>query len=132
MIATKSFVVVFLLKAIIDDSLKDFTYYRQKLIVAAEFNSTEGEPLVNVMYSNLALHGLPISLNLIMNTLLKVYADDGFSIESANSPLSGLISSTIPRTWDLEVGITWLMMVPVGKLYRFNVKNSLNSAFAIH
>lgn len=95
--------------------MKDFTYYRQKLIAAAEFNETDKEPLVNVMYSNLALHGLPISLNLVMNTILKVYAGDEFSIECANSPMSGVVSSSIPKTWDLEVGVAWLMMVPVGK-----------------
>lgn len=90
-------------------------YYRQKLIAAAEFNASEQEPLVNVMYSNFALHGLPVSLNLVMNTILKVYAGDEFSIESANSPLSGVVSSKIPRSWDLEVGLSWLMIVPVGK-----------------
>lgn len=90
-------------------------HYKNRLIVAAEFNRTEREPLVNVMYSNLALHGLPISLNLIMNTILKTSTNDGFSIESGNSPLSGVASSTIPRTWDVEVGLAWLMIVPVGK-----------------
>lgn len=109
----RSLCILFL--AILEESLKDFMHYRKKLIVAAEFNSTEQEPVVNVMYSNFALHGLPISLNLIMNSILKATVGDGFSIETANSPLSGLASSKIPRTWDLEVGISWLMMIPVGK-----------------
>lgn len=117
-------VKTFFFAAIIGASLKDFMYYRKKLIVAAEFNATDEEPLVNVMYSNFALHGLPISLNLIMNSVLKTYVGDEFSIESANSPLSGLASSKIPRTWDLEVGISWLMTVPVGKCCKLNQGSS--------
>lgn len=90
-------------------------HYRKKLIVAAEFNSTEHEPVVNVMYSNLALHGLPISLNLIMNSILKAYAGNEFSIEVANSPFSEVSSSLMPSHKDLDIGISWLMMVPVGE-----------------
>lgn len=97
-----------------EESLKDIIYYKKSLVVAAEFNSTELEPLANVLYSNLAFHALPISLNLIMNTVLKVYAGEQYSIEVANSPLSGMTASTVPGFWDVEVGISWLMMIPIG------------------
>lgn len=106
--------LVFANAAILNQSLMDFAIYRRSLVVAAEFNRTEEELIVNVMYSNLALHGIPISLNLIMNSVLKAFAGDQYSIEAANSPLSS-DSVTIPRGWNLSVSIVWLCLVPLGK-----------------
>lgn len=98
-----------------EESLKNFAFYKKWLIVAAEFNSTEQEPIANVMYSNLALHALPISLNLLMNAILKTYVGEQYSIEIANAPLSGVASTKMPGFWDVEVSISWLMMIPIGK-----------------
>lgn len=92
----------------------DFMFYRRSLVVAAEFNRTEKEPIVNVMYSNFALHGIPISLNLVMNSVLKAYAGDQYSIEAANSPLTSN-SAKLPRGWDVSVAVIWLSLVPLGK-----------------
>lgn len=107
---------MFCFVAIMVESLKNFAYYKKWLIVAAEFNSTEqDEPIANVMYSNLALHALPISLNLMMNAILKTYAGEQYSIDVANAPLSGIASTKMPGFWDVEVSISWLMMIPIGK-----------------
>lgn len=61
--------------------------YHTKYVIAAEFNQSDPfSVLLNAMYSSLAFHAAPISLNLLTNALLK-HANTGSSITVINHPL---------------------------------------------
>jgi hypothetical protein len=56
------------------------------MVAAAEFNDTNGEILVNSMYSKSALHGVPLSINLATNAIVKALFNESFSISISNTP----------------------------------------------
>ena len=61
--------------------------YHTKYVIAAEFNQSDPFSVsLNAMYSSLAFHAAPISLNLLTNALLK-HANTGRSITVINHPL---------------------------------------------
>lgn len=62
--------------------------YRTEFIVAAEFNASDssGVSLLNAMYSSVAYHAAPISLNLLTNAVISS-KDPNKSITIINHPL---------------------------------------------
>jgi hypothetical protein len=60
------------------------------LAAAAEFNDSNGTIFVNSMYSQNALHEVPISINLAMNAIVKALFNESFSITISNTPLKPL------------------------------------------
>jgi hypothetical protein len=62
--------------------------YRTKFIVAAEFNASDSPnvALLNAMYSSIAFHAAPISLNLVTNAVLQS-KDPTKLITVSNHPL---------------------------------------------
>lgn len=87
------------------------------MVVSAEFNITnKGEKIVNAMYSNTAAHGAPISLNLVMNAILKTVMGDQYSIVSANHPLPMLVGNSLEEASEMQIAILWFIWFPLGML----------------
>ncbi|XP_015588178.1 ATP-binding cassette sub-family A member 1 isoform X2 [Cephus cinctus] len=59
----------------------DFPVYRNSFIVAAEFNVTQGVVNANGLFSGMATRSIPITVNLLSNTLIKSLAGDDYSID---------------------------------------------------
>ncbi|XP_015521738.2 retinal-specific phospholipid-transporting ATPase ABCA4 [Neodiprion lecontei] len=71
---------VSLSKGLLSRALKDMTYYKTRMIVSAEFNSSVS---VNGLYSGGATLSAPIVLNTMSNLLLKIVAGDQYSIDAS-------------------------------------------------
>lgn len=105
------------LLAVVSAAGENIEYYKQHIIVGAELQSSEqtGELSANILYSNMALHGAPISLNMFLNAYLKSMAGPDYSISTANSPLQGFAEpSTVQNQSAIQNGLFWLSMFPLG------------------
>lgn len=108
--------------AVIEQGFKNIEYYKQHIVIGAEFNGSNNEEVVNVMYSNLALHGAPISLNILMNALIKSAKGEQYSITTKNSPMQGFIQlSSLQTQSAVQNGIMWLFLFPLGKHVRIKL-----------
>lgn len=101
----------------IEAGLDNFEDYRRHLVVAAELNRTSASELrVNAMCSNGAIHGFPISLNLMFNAVLKAVTDDSYSIKTANAPLANQMSSTLKgQISEATTIMLWVLLFPLGE-----------------
>ncbi|XP_018325058.1 retinal-specific ATP-binding cassette transporter [Agrilus planipennis] len=103
---------------IINKGIENIVSYKTRLVVAAEFNETGNDSILNAMYSNTALHGAPISLNMLMNALLKTLKDPSYSISVKNDPLPVLAATkSLNQQSSAEVAILWLFLFPLGLLF---------------
>jgi hypothetical protein len=90
------------------------------MIAAAEFNDSDDTIFVNSMYSQNALHGLPISINLAMNAIVMDLFNESFSITTSNSPLKSLYTEF--SSSELSVIIVtciWFILIPLSKQTRY-------------
>jgi hypothetical protein len=86
------------------------------MIAAAEFNHSDGTIFINSMYSQTALHGIPISINLAMNAIVKDLFNESFSITIRNTPLKPLYTEFSPSELSvINVTSTWLILIPLSK-----------------
>lgn len=105
---------------IIQKGLENIEYYKKHMVVGAEFNVSERFREVNVMYSNVALHGAPISLNLALNALLKAKAGIEYGITVSNKPLQSISDQTVKQEQsEMQNIIIWIFMFPLG-IHFFN------------
>jgi len=74
--------------------MENIAEYRNNFIVSAEFNATENEILVNGFYSGLAIHSVPLTVNLLSNTFIKTFAGDQHSILISRQALPNTLAST--------------------------------------
>ncbi|KAM0731026.1 Phospholipid-transporting ATPase ABCA3 [Formica fusca] len=76
-------------------SMADIAEYRNNLIVSAEFNATENSTiLANGFYSGIALHSVPLTVNLLSNTFIKTFASDQHSILISRQQLPNTLVSS--------------------------------------
>ncbi|KAL3285989.1 hypothetical protein HHI36_000503 [Cryptolaemus montrouzieri] len=101
-------------EGIINRGKQNLPFYREHMIVAAEFNATEERVKVNAMFSHFAIHAAPISLNLIMNTLAKAELGPEYSIHISNDPLQKTRKNTPSEESEVHVGMLWLIIFPLG------------------
>lgn len=74
----------------LDLGRKDIAMYRNHLIAAAEFNNTsinDTTIIANAFYSGYATFGIPISINLLSNALIKDLIGDEYSISISGQQL---------------------------------------------
>ena len=86
------------------------------MIIGAEFEvSQENIRSVNVMYSNNALHGAPISFNTVTNTLCKIVLGEEFTISASNEPLHSVIKklTPVPKSTTTSL-LMWATLFPLG------------------
>jgi ATP-binding cassette subfamily A (ABC1) protein 3 len=104
-------------QGIIRAGTDDLAFYKQHMIAAAEFNDSDDTIFVNSMYSQNALHGVPISINLAMNAIVKALFNESFSITISNSPLKSLYTEF--SSSELSVIIVtciWFILIPLSML----------------
>lgn len=83
------------LTALLTFSMADIAEYRNNLIVSAEFNATENSTiLANGFYSGIALHSVPLTVNLLSNTFIKTFASDQHSILISRQQLPNTLVSS--------------------------------------
>lgn len=81
--------------ALLNFSMADIAKYRNNLIVSAEFNATENSTiLANGFYSGIALHSVPLTMNLLSNTFIKKFASDQHSILISRQQLPNTLMSS--------------------------------------
>ncbi|KAK5648970.1 hypothetical protein RI129_003862 [Pyrocoelia pectoralis] len=101
----------------VSQGIRNIEFYNQHMIVAAEFNKTGGKKVINAMYSNNAVHGAPISFNLVINAVLKGMKGEEYGIISGNSPLPIVKGEYSEEASEIDVASLWLLIFPLGMLF---------------
>lgn len=110
---------MYIISKLLAESEENIARYRTRMIVAAEFNKTTA----NGLFSSIALHAAPISLNLISNALLQSDpVTSSHQITTVNHPidLSGFVKIACTETNVLAMiiyGFLWVLCVPIGLLF---------------
>ncbi|XP_011705290.1 PREDICTED: uncharacterized protein LOC105460538, partial [Wasmannia auropunctata] len=92
-----------IINALLNSSMKDIVEYRNNLIISAEFNDTESNVTwANGFYSGSAIHSVPLTINLLSNSLIKAFASDKYSIIASRQKLPNTLFSTAIQTADLQ------------------------------
>lgn len=103
------------------------------MVAAAEFNysTAEDKILVNALYSSIAVHGIPISINLVMNSVIKSLTnDDSYAITTRNAPLHfGFTDYSPAELPSIGVAILWVILIPIGILEKPICKSYFNVFF---
>lgn len=94
--------------------IENIVYYKKHLVVGAEFYS-EKVIEATALYSTVAIHSAPISLNLITNAIAKAYLGDEYSITTSNWPLQTINSVTTREYFSVDlVRLLWPVLMPIG------------------
>ncbi|XP_053973007.1 retinal-specific phospholipid-transporting ATPase ABCA4-like isoform X1 [Hylaeus volcanicus] len=91
--------------ALLDRSLQDIAKYRNRYIVSAEFNISNGVLNANGLYSGIAIHSIPLTVNLLSNALIRSAAGSEYSIHVSSQQFPNSLSSTVlpvPETESLS------------------------------
>lgn len=101
------------------------TEYAFNVIAAAEFNVTNGHESANALYSNTAVYGLPISVNLVSNAVLRALTKD-------QSSAIELKVQSLPDKFDLVITSPKVQVYVLLKTFIFLFLLSLvSNAFVI-
>lgn len=82
-------------QALLDRAVQNIAEYRNNYIVSAEFNISDGILYANGFYSGIAIHSVPLTINLLSNALIKSIAGDEYSIHVSSQKLPNALSATI-------------------------------------
>ncbi|XP_035743056.1 phospholipid-transporting ATPase ABCA1-like [Vespa mandarinia] len=66
--------------------------YRNYVIVSAEFNNTENETSANGFYSGTMMHSIPLTMNILSNTIIRNLTSKKYSIEISRQELPDMFS----------------------------------------
>ncbi|XP_044746947.1 phospholipid-transporting ATPase ABCA1-like isoform X2 [Coccinella septempunctata] len=99
---------------IIKRGIQNLPFYKNHMVAAAEFNVSKDIIRVNAMYSHFAIHGPPISLNLVMNAIAKAELGNEYSITTSNEPLNKVKRIEPTEESEVQVGLLWLILFPLG------------------
>ncbi|KZC13655.1 PREDICTED: ATP-binding cassette sub-family A member 1-like [Dufourea novaeangliae] len=92
-------------QALLDHAVENIAEYRNRYIVSAEFNISDEVLYANGFYSGIAIHSIPITMNLLSNVLIKSFAGEEYSIHVSSQQLPSSLSSTqlyMPETESLS------------------------------
>ncbi|XP_069681458.1 phospholipid-transporting ATPase ABCA3-like isoform X2 [Periplaneta americana] len=102
---------------------EDLNTYLTRYIVGAEFNLTtisypyqEKVKVLNAMYSSVALHAAPISLNLLSNAVLQDKSPE-LGVTVINHPLQRKVDFGATVSLTLAVMMLWMTLMPFGLLF---------------
>ncbi|KAF7399046.1 hypothetical protein HZH66_006943 [Vespula vulgaris] len=70
---------------------KNLAEYHNYVIVSAEFNNTQGI-FANGFYSGTMMHSLPLTMNILSNTIIRSLTDKKYSIEVSRQQLPNIFS----------------------------------------
>ncbi|XP_076644769.1 phospholipid-transporting ATPase ABCA3 [Halictus rubicundus] len=96
-------------QALLDQAIKSIATYRNQYIASAEFNTSDGALYANGFFSGIAIHSLPITVNLLSNALIKSIAGEEYSIRIASQKLPSSLSATLLYMPETESLIRVLM-----------------------
>lgn len=101
--------------------IENIEFYKKYLVAGAKFYKNDGNIEAIALYSNCAYHSLPISINLVMNSLVKFYLGDSYSVSVSNSPFPTniILKERDEHVSAIEVGIFFLMLIPLGNFCHF-------------
>ncbi|KAF4528687.1 hypothetical protein B566_EDAN015499 [Ephemera danica] len=104
------------LHGLLEESINNELAYKTKYIVAASFNETSDASLMaTAFFSSTALHANPISLNLLMNSILAWKTGSSkYHIEAINHPFREQLNGHSEAP--LVVAMIWLLIPPVAWL----------------
>ncbi|XP_074030310.1 phospholipid-transporting ATPase ABCA3 [Leptinotarsa decemlineata] len=115
---SEAFNVVDVEESIIEKGEDNIAYYKEHMIAAANFFVTNGSIRAVAMYNAVALHSLPISLNLITNAIVKTLLGSEYSISTSYWPLESIDTSASPVEYsETMFAVLWLIMIPIGCLF---------------
>ncbi|XP_076238688.1 ATP-binding cassette sub-family A member 17 isoform X2 [Calliopsis andreniformis] len=89
-------------QALLDSSIQDIAEYRSSYIASAELNISNGILYANGFYSGIAIHSIPLTMNLLSNALIKSVAGDAYSIHISSQQLPNSLSSTVLAMPEME------------------------------
>ncbi|XP_047110492.1 phospholipid-transporting ATPase ABCA1-like isoform X1 [Schistocerca piceifrons] len=99
---------------LLQQGVSNIARFREKIIVAAEFKCDSNSVQANALYSNVALHGFPISVNIMSNAMLKFF-NNKFSIVFSYHPFK---TKEPQETVPVEIiGLLWVVLTPFAVLY---------------
>lgn len=81
-------------EALLGRAVENIAEYRNNYIVSAEFNISDDVLLANGFYSGIAIHSMPLTINLLSNALIKAVAGDEYSIHVSSQKLPNALSAT--------------------------------------
>lgn len=113
---------------ILKRGIQNLLFYKNHMVAAAEFNVSNDIIRINAMYSHFAIHGPPISLNLVMNSIAKAALGDEYSIRTSNEPFNKEKKIEPAEESEVQVGLLWLILFPLGK---YKIIISASSTFII-
>ncbi|XP_045460948.1 ATP-binding cassette sub-family A member 2-like isoform X2 [Harmonia axyridis] len=99
---------------ILKRGIQNLLFYKNHMVAAAEFNVSNDIIRINAMYSHFAIHGPPISLNLVMNSIAKAALGDEYSIRTSNEPFNKEKKIEPAEESEVQVGLLWLILFPLG------------------
>ncbi|XP_050474315.1 phospholipid-transporting ATPase ABCA1-like [Bombus huntii] len=81
-------------EALLGRAVENIAEYRNNYIVSAEFNISDDVLFANGFYSGIAIHSMPLTINLLSNALIKAVAGDEYSIRVSSQKLPSALSAT--------------------------------------
>lgn len=103
--------------SILKKSTENIAYYREHMVAGATFVADKPFELV-ALYNAIAIHSMPISINLLTNTLAQTLLGPEYSISLSNWPLPYVNQLKSPQEFsDTKIGILWLILIPIGCLF---------------
>nr|CAH7744096.1 unnamed protein product [Callosobruchus chinensis] len=105
-------------EAIIRKGVENIIYYKEHIIVGAEFDTTSEDIKATALYNVEAIHSVPISFNLITNSIAKALLGDDYSISATNWPLSSRLEFLDNQEYmKVKVTLLWLILIPIACLF---------------
>jgi len=82
--------------------MKNIAEYRNYFIAAAKFETNESTLSVNGLYSGIAIHSVPLTINLLSNALIKTFVGEQYSILISRQQLPNVLMSSKMESPELE------------------------------
>ncbi|CAH1119745.1 unnamed protein product [Phaedon cochleariae] len=104
-------------QAILDESKQNIAYYREHIVASASFFHYNSKIEAIALYNGMAVHSLPISLNLVTNAIAKTLLGSEYSISTSNWPLASINQHSSNEYSETKVVVLWLILIPIGCLF---------------
>uniref|UniRef100_A0A1Y1MN73 ABC transporter domain-containing protein n=2 Tax=Photinus pyralis TaxID=7054 RepID=A0A1Y1MN73_PHOPY len=101
---------------IIQQGINNIEFYKKRMVVAVSFDDFIGKHSATAFYSNKAVHGAPISLNLLTNAVLKSLKGPDYGIKVGNHPLTSPYQHRVQHLSMIQVLLIWYIFLPLGAL----------------
>ncbi|KAG5895530.1 hypothetical protein JTB14_010674 [Gonioctena quinquepunctata] len=105
-------------EAIILKGRENIAYFKEHMIASVNFFHRDSVIIARALYNNIAIHSLPISLNLVTNAIAQTLLGGEYSISASYWPLKSVNVNDSPKEYSqTSVAVLWLIMIPIGCLF---------------